>query len=129
MADRATPAPTPVPTPASTARPSVVQLAIEERAALYASYLPFIEGGGPFVPTSRPAQLGDQVFAILSLMDDPNKISVACKVVWVTPPAVPGRLQGIGNQFPKDEAGAQARSRIETIIGGVRNAQRPTHTL
>lgn len=125
MADPATAAPTPAPT----ARPSVVQLAIKEKAALYASYMPFIDGGGLFVPTTRPAQLGDQVFAIISLMDDPNKISVACKVVWVTPAAVPGRQQGIGIQFPKDEVGEQARSRIETMIGGTRNAQRPTHTL
>lgn len=121
MADPATAAPT--------VRQSVVQLAIKEKAALYACYMPFIEGGGLFVPTTRPAQLGDQVFAIVSLMDDPNTISMACKVVWVTPAAVPGRQQGIGIQFAKDEAGEQARSRIETLLGGVRSAQRPTHTL
>lgn len=116
-------------TAAPTARPSVVQLAIKEKAALYASYMPFIDGGGLFVPTTRAAQLGDQVFAIVSLMDDPTKISVPCKVVWVTPAAVPGRQQGIGIQFPKDEVGEQAKARIETLIGGVLNAQRPTHTL
>ena len=32
------------------ARPGVVQLAIREKAALYAAYMPFVEGGGLFVP-------------------------------------------------------------------------------
>ena len=37
------------------ARPSVISLSIREKGALYAAYMPFVEHGGLFVPTQRPA--------------------------------------------------------------------------
>lgn len=115
--------------PRSGARPGVVQLAIREKAALYAAYMPFLDGGGLFVPTTRPARLGDELYLILSLMDDPNKLSVTGKVVWITPAGTPQRQQGLGVQFAKDEAGTRARSRIEELLGGTLKANRPTHTI
>ena len=41
------------------ARPSVVQLAIKEKAALYAAYIPLFSEGGMFIPTARDYKLGD----------------------------------------------------------------------
>jgi len=111
------------------ARPGVVQLAIREKAALYAAYMPFVEGGGLFVPTTRTVSLGDELYLILSLMDEPNKLPVTGKVIWITPAGTPGRQQGLGVQFSKDDSGAQARNRIETLLGGTLKASRPTHTI
>jgi type IV pilus assembly protein PilZ len=110
-------------------RPGVLQLAFKEKAALYAAYMPFIDGGGLFVPTTRPANLGDEVYLILQLVDDPNRLPLTGKVVWITPAGTPGRQQGIGVQLPKDEAGAQLRDRIETLLGGTLKASRQTHTI
>ncbi len=110
-------------------RPGVVQLAIKEKAALYAAYMPFIDGGGLFVPTTRAANLGDEIYLILQLVDEPAKFPVTGKVVWITPAGTPGRQQGLGVQFAKDESGAQARDRIEALLGGALKANRPTHTI
>ena len=110
-------------------RPGVVQLAIKERPALYASYMPFLDGGGLFVPTTRAANLGDEIYLILQLLDDPNKMPVTGKVVWITPPDTPGRQQGIGVQFARDQGGEQARNRIESLLGGALRANRQTHTI
>lgn len=110
-------------------RPGVVQLAIREKAALYAAYMPFIDGGGLFVPTTRAAHVGDELYLILSLMDEPSKLPVTGTVVWITPAGTPGRQQGLGIQFTKDEAGTRARSRIEDLLGGTLKANRPTHTI
>ena len=107
----------------------ILSLTIKDKGALYAAYMPFIEGGGLFVPTTRPAQLGDEIYMILTLMDDPNKIAITGKVAWVTPPATPGRQQGIGIQFARDDSGDQARAKIENIIGGALKSSRPTHTI
>lgn len=115
--------------PRSGARPGVVQLAIREKAALYAAYMPFLDGGGLFVPTTRSVRLGDELYLILSLMNDPNRLSVTSKVVWITPPGTPQRQQGLGVQFAKDETGTRARSRIEDLLGGTLKANRPTHTI
>ncbi len=111
------------------ARPGVVQLAIREKAALYAAYMPFLDGGGLFVPTTRAVRLGDELYLLLSLMDEPNRLSVTGKVVWITPGGTPQRQQGLGVQFAKDEAGLRARSRIEELLGGTLKANRPTHTI
>jgi len=110
-------------------RPSVISLAIREKAALYAAYMPFVQGGALFVPTNRPARLGDDLYLILTLLDDPNKYAVPGKVVWITPAGSTGRQQGLGIQFARNESGEQLRDRIEALIGGALKSSRPTHTL
>lgn len=111
-------------------RPGVLSLNIREKAALYAAYMPFLKGGGIFIPTSREYKLGDEVFMLLSLMDDPNRIAVQGKVVWITPEGVQGnRTQGIGVQFTQDETGASARATIEKALGEKLASSAPTHTL
>jgi type IV pilus assembly protein PilZ len=111
-------------------RPSVLSLAIKEKAALYAAYMPFLKNGGIFVPTSKPYKIGDEIYLILSLMDDPNKYPIAGKVVWITPAgAANNKAQGIGVHFPSDESGERARLRIEEILGAALRSSRATHTL
>jgi type IV pilus assembly protein PilZ len=115
---------------ASTARPGVLSLNIREKAALYAAYMPFLKGGGIFIPTSKNYALGEEVFMLLSLMDDPNRLAVQGKVVWITPEGVQGnRTQGIGVQFTQDDTGAAARATIEKILGETLASTRPTHTM
>ncbi len=111
------------------ARPSVLSLQIKEKAALYAAYLPFVENGGLFVPTQRPAHLGDELYVILSLMDDPTKVAIPGRVAWITPAGTTGRPQGIGIQFQKTEASEQARAKIEDLIGAALKSSRPSHTV
>ena len=109
-------------------RPSVMSLSIKEKAALAAAYMPFVKGGGLFIPTTRVARLGDSVYALVSLLDDPNKLPIPGKIIWITPAGTPGRAQGIGIQFSADEAGELARNRIETLVGGLMTKGRASHT-
>jgi len=112
------------------ARPGVLSLTIRERSALYAAYMPYVKGGGLFIPTNRSYQMGDQVFMLLSLMDDPGKLSLSGKVVWITPPGAQGnRQQGIGVQFEDSDSGRAARYKIESILGNAMKSNRPTHTI
>jgi type IV pilus assembly protein PilZ len=111
-------------------RPGAISLNIKEKSILYAAYMPFVRGGGIFIPTARSYKLGDEIFMLISLLDDPSKLPVAGRVVWVTPPGCHGnRVQGVGVQFKADESGVLARSRIETLLGGQLQLNRPTHTL
>ena len=52
----------------------VLSLTIKDRAVLYAAYMPFVEQGGLFVPTNKKFELGEEVFILLALMDEPEKI-------------------------------------------------------
>ncbi len=110
-------------------RPSVLSLTISQKSALYAAYIPHLKRGGIFIPTTKQYRLGDDVFMLLSIMDDPNKIPVAGQVVWVTPPNCQGsKAQGIGVHFSDDESGFAAKRRIEGLLGGLLQSTRSTHT-
>lgn len=116
--------------PAVSPRPSVLSLNINSKSALYAAFMPHLRNGGIFVPTTRNYNIGDEVFMLLSLMEDPTKLPIAGSVVWVTPAgAQNGRAQGIGIHFNSDESGVEARRKIEGLLGGVMQSTRPTHTL
>ena len=114
----------------ATSRPSVIQLSIKEKAALYAAYIPLFSDGGIFIPSSRDYRLGDDVYVLLTLPDDPQRYPVAGKVAWVTPPkAAAGRTQGVGIRFPADEKSRQLKQRIEEILGSALGSDRPTQTI
>ena len=111
-------------------RPGAISLNIKEKSILYAAYMGYVKGGGIFIPTARSYKLGDEIFMLITLMDDSSKLPVAGKVVWVTPAGCHGnRVQGVGVQFKDDESGALARTRIEALLSGQLQANRPTHTL
>ena len=115
---------------ASTPRPSVFQLAIKEKAALYAAYIPLFADGGVFIPTTRDYKLGVDVYVLLSLPDDPQRYPVAGKVAWVTPArAAANRTQGVGVRFPADEKSKMLKLKIEEILGGHLASERPTQTI
>lgn len=115
---------------AAPVRPGVLSLSIKERSALFAAYMPFIRGGGIFIPTNKSYKMGEDVFMLLTLMDDPAKLPVSGKVVWVTPTgAHGGRTQGIGVQFAPNESGKAAQNKIEGLLGGSLKSVRPTHTM
>lgn len=117
-------------TPGAAPRPGAISLNIKDKAILYAAYMGYVRGGGIFIPTARPYKLGDEIFMLISLSDDPTKLPVAGRVVWVTPAGCHGnRVQGVGVQFKEDESGVQARRRIEGLLGGHLQSARPTHTL
>lgn len=111
-------------------RPSVIQLVFREKGALYAAYIPVFTDGGLFVPTTREYRLGEDIYLLLSLPDDPQRFPVAGKVAWITPPnASGGRTQGVGVRFPNDEKSRQLKIRIEEVLGTSISSSKPTQTL
>lgn len=109
-------------------RTGILNLKIKDKAVLYAAYMSFVKNGGLFIPTNKAYKLGDEVFMLLSLMEEAEKIPVAGKVVWITPKGAQGnRAAGIGVQFAENEA--NVRNVIETYLAGALNSERPTHTM
>lgn len=116
--------------PSTVPRPSVMQLAIKEKAALYAAYIPLFIEGGIFVPTPRDYRLGDDVYVLLTLPEDTQRYPIAGRVAWVTPARSGGnRTQGVGIQFPKDEKSRQLKIKIEQILGTALGSEKPTQTI
>ena len=116
--------------PASPPRPSVIQLVFREKGALYAAYIPIFTEGGLFVPTTREYKLGDDIYLLLSLPEDPQRYPVAGKVSWITPAnASAGRTQGVGVRFPNDDKTRLLKLKIEEILGTSISSSKPTQTI
>ncbi|WP_334177926.1 PilZ domain-containing protein [Pseudoxanthomonas sp.] len=111
-------------------RQGILSLAVKDKAALYNAYMPFVKGGGIFVPTPKRYFLGDEVFLLLTLPESSDRLPVAGKVVWVTPVGAQGnRTAGIGVQFAENGEGEAIKNRIETMLAGSLNGEKPTHTM
>ncbi|MGD8568148.1 MAG: PilZ domain-containing protein [Gammaproteobacteria bacterium] len=107
----------------------MLSLAIKDKSSLYTAYMPFIKNGGLFIPTNKKYKLGDEVFMLLTLMDEKEKLPVAGKIVWITPTGSQGnRLAGIGVQF-SDQDNGQIRNKIEGYLAGALKSDRQTHTM
>ncbi|GAB4357041.1 MAG: PilZ domain-containing protein [Methylohalobius sp. ZOD2] len=113
----------------SKAKQGILSLTIKDKNALYAAYMPFVRNGGLFIPTTRNYEIGDEVFMLLSLLDEPERIPVAGRIVWVTPKGAEGyRAAGVGVQFSVEDQG-KTRDKIETHLAGMLQTERPTHTM
>jgi len=112
------------------ARQAIVPLTIKDKAALYSAYMPGIRGGGLFISTSQAFRLGDEIFLLLHLEEEGERLPISGKVVWITPQgAQSGGLPGVGIQFNDTPDGDAARSKIETVLATMLNSDRPTHTM
>ena len=112
------------------ARQGILSLAVKDKAALYNAYMPYIRNGGIFVPTPRRYFIGDEVFLLLILPDSSERLPVAGKVIWVTPVGVQGAcVVGIGVQFADTSEGEAVKSKIETLLAGTLNAEKPMYTM
>jgi len=110
-------------------RQGILSLTIKDKAALYAAYMPFVGNGGLFIPTNKSYKLGEEVFMLLTLMDDSERLPVAGKIIWITPAGAQGnKAAGIGVQFGPQDNG-QTRSKIETYLAGALKSDRATHTM
>ena len=65
---------------------------------------------------------------MLTLMDEPEKVLVAARVVWITPKgAQENRQAGIGIEFSDEDVTINAK--IENYLAGSLTSERVTHTL
>lgn len=111
-------------------RQGILSLSIKDKGALYNAYMSFVNGGGLFIPTQKDYHMGDEVFILLRMMDEKDKLPVSGKVIWVTPAGAQGRRPaGIGVQFTDNHDGQIARSKIESQLAGSLKAERPTQTM
>ncbi|MDM8546375.1 PilZ domain-containing protein [Candidatus Venteria ishoeyi] len=107
----------------------MLTLHIDSIEKLYFSYLPFLKNGGLFVETEKKYRLGSEVFMLLTLPDETEKLPVAGKVVWINPKGVQGgRPCGIGVHFGEMDKG-NTRSKIETMLVKMSRSSKSTYTM
>ncbi len=112
-------------------RKGILSLKINDENMLYHAYMPFLKNGGLFIPTNKEYELGEEVFILLSLMNESEKIPVAGNIAWVTPRGSQGnQAAGIGVHFNDMEgAAAVVKGKIENYLAEKLKSDKPTHTM
>ena len=106
-------------------KPGLLTLTIKDKSALYLAYMPFVKNGGLFIPTNSNYRLGDEVFMLLNLMGEEEKLPVAGRVIWMTPKGAQGkRTAGIGVQFSDQDRG-NTQKKIENYLAGALGGDAP----
>ena len=115
----------------SNPRKGILSLRISDQNMLYHSFMPFLKNGGLFIPTNKPYQMGEEVFILLNLLDEPEKIPVAGTVAWVTPQgAQSNQTAGIGVQFSDINGSSNViRGKIENYLVDKLKSDKVTYTM
>ncbi len=106
----------------------ILNLVIPDLPTLSSSYMPFVNGGGLFVSSSRPATLGQEVFVVVTLPGQPDRYPLNGRVVWINQRTQGARPAGFGVQLAGDEGG-RLRNAIEKMLAGHPAQDRPTFTM
>ena len=105
-----------------------LSLTIKNADSLHKAYMPFIKNGGIFMSTANKYHIGDDIFIRLTLMNDPEIIPVAGKVIWITPQGAQNNKQaGIGVQFTKD--GDALNDKIKGYLVDIVKEDQQTNTM
>ncbi|EIJ32964.1 PilZ domain-containing protein [Thiothrix nivea] len=98
-------------------RPASLSMAIAEKSALHACYMPFIKDGGIFVPTTDKFTLHDNVVLHLRLVEEGKKLLIPGRVVWISPGVGHrGASPGVGLQFTGEQR-LRVKQFIEDVLG------------
>ncbi len=95
---------------------NVLQLTINNKTSLHASYMPFLKGGGLFVPTNTEYHFGDEIIVITSIVYLDKKIAIPGKVAWISPKGGASSQQGVGVMF-SGPTKMKIKLAIESILG------------
>src|SRR5205823_3851486 len=86
----------------------------------------------PYLPAGDAFLNIRELFGLLNLMGEDEKLPVAGRVIWVTPKGAQGnqgkRTAGIGVQFSEQDRG-QTQKKIETYLAGALSGDKATHTM
>ena len=81
------------------------------------------------MPTKRDYTMGEEIFMLLNLMEETDRLPIAGKIIWITPKGAEGyRTTGIGVQFSEQDGGL-VRNKIENYLAGALESDRSTHTM
>lgn len=110
------------------AKKTMIALSIKDKVVLHNLYMPFIKNGGLFIANRTEYELGDDVFILLTLMDEAEKIPVAGKVIWIAKNGVKQpHASGVGIQFTDPDN--VAKDKIETYLAGSLSSASTTATM
>lgn len=109
-------------------RSGIIQANIIDKDILYQSYMPYVTGGGLFIPSKQSVKMGEEVFVLATLPEQSQKIPLTGKVIWISHKQNGIKLQGFGIQLT-GEKGIFYKSEAEKILAGLKATGRNSYTM
>lgn len=106
----------------------MIQTNIPDVETLFASYMPYVVGGGLFVPSKQAVKMGDEVFVLGALPEQTQKIPLTGKVIWISQKQNGTKPQGFGIQLA-GEKGIYFKSEAERLLAGLKTEGRRSYTM
>ena len=106
----------------------LIQVNINDRATLQASYMPYIQGGGLFIPSKQAVKMGDEVFVLAGLPEQSQKVPLTGKVIWISQKQNGIKPQGFAIQLA-GEKGVYYKNEAEKLLAGSKDLDRPSYTM
>ncbi|OUY06928.1 PilZ domain-containing protein [Acinetobacter populi] len=107
---------------------AIIQANMPDKESLQACYMPFVSGGGLFVPSQQSVKFGQELLVIASLPEQSSKFPVTGKVIWISPKQNNLKPQGFAIQL-SGEKGFAFRNEVERLLAGSLNSEKPTFTM
>lgn len=106
-------------------------ITIMDKRELYRCYMPFLKGGGLFIPFNDevgPSQItpGQTIFVIFSMLDLKSKTPFSGKVAWISKS---GMQKGYGICFIPTPQTKSLKETIEIAILDYTQKKEPTYTI
>lgn len=106
----------------------ILQANMPDKETLQSCYMPFVTGGGLFVPSNQEVVMGQELLVIASLPNQTQKYPVTGRVIWISPRRNGMKPQGFAIQLA-GEKGIAFRNEAERTLAGSLQADRPTFTM
>ncbi len=106
----------------------IIQASIPDIETLFASYMPYVVGGGLFIPSKLSVQLGEEVFVLTTLPEQTQKIPLTGKVIWVSQKQNGIKPQGFGIQLT-GEKGVSFKNEADRLVAGLKSTGRKSYTM
>ena len=109
-------------------RGGIIQANIADKETLYQSYMPYVNGGGLFIPSKQPVKMGEEIFVLATLPEQSQKIPLTGKVIWINQKPNGMKPQGFGIQL-SGEKGAYYKAEAERLLAGLKASGRNSYTM
>ena len=106
----------------------IVHANIPDVETLFASYMPYVVGGGLFVPSKQAVKMGDEVFLLATLPEQSIKVPLTGKVIWISQKQNGIKPQGFAIQLT-GEKGIYYKMEAEKLLAGSMSLDRPSFTM
>jgi len=105
----------------------LMQLHIQDKAMLHACYMPYVQGGGLFIPSQQSVRMGELMTLVVALPGQAQKMMLTGPVIWISYKATGFKPKGFAIQLCGDKAEFY-RTEIEKILVGLALSDRSSFT-